>query len=240
MLKYVEIENEIRKRIKNGYYAIGEHLPDQNQMAKEFKTTRVTVQKALKNLINEDLIYSQRGSGTYVKANAKYASKFDFGVDQYVGTTQFLGKNHKIASKIIKFKIRYPNADEKERLNLKKNDLVYDIKRLRIVDDEPYAFEYTKMPVNIIPGIDESVLKKSIYGYINQTLNKKIGAAYRIISANKPNQDDQKYLECKKDDPVLLVNQVVFLKDGTPFEYSETHHPYNKGKITVYVSGNNR
>ena len=44
---------------------------------------------------------------------------------------------------------------------------------------------------------------------------------------------DQKYLDCKEDDPVLEVEQVAFLSDMRPFEFSQTRHRYDKGEFYV-------
>lgn len=237
MPKYLEIENILRKRIKDGVYPPGSPFPQQNKLALEFNTSRVTIRKALEHLIKTGLVYTQRGSGTFVRADAQIMTQFNANIDQYVGTTKLLGKNHNIISKIISFGFHYPDKLDMQYLNLKSHDMIYDIHRLRIVDNESYALEYTKMPVKVIPGIDENVLKESIYEYIEKQLHQKIGAAYRKISAAKPSNDDKKYLDCKIDDPVLKVKQVVFLGNDIPFELSETHHRYDKENIMVYLTG---
>lgn len=240
MPKYLEIEKILKERIKDGTYPSGSMIPRQDELAEEFNTSRITIRKALDYLINVGLVYTQRGSGTFVRSNAQEVAKFSTDIDQYVGTTQQLGKNYFITSKVIYFKIRYPKREELDALNLDDRDLVYDIKRLRLLDGHPYAFEYTIMPVKVIPGIDNSVLEKSIYMYIEKELAQKIGSAYRKINAAKPNDDDKKYLECKSDDPVLVVRQVVSLANDTPFEFSETHHRYDREGVMIYLPGKNK
>ncbi|MBC8829849.1 UTRA domain-containing protein, partial [Escherichia coli] len=37
----------------------------------------------------------------------------------------------------------------------------------------------------------------------------------------------QEYLACGEHDPVLEVEQVVYLKDGRPVEYSRSRHRYD-------------
>ncbi|BDR57580.1 GntR family transcriptional regulator [Xylocopilactobacillus apicola] len=239
MPKYQDIEQELIRRIQKGIYKAGAPFPNQNQLAKEFNTTRMTVQKALSGLFKKDLIYTQQGAGTYVKVNARLASQLDASVDQYVGTTKLMGADHEVESQILKFEIRFPNEDEQEQLYISANEPIYDIQRVRIVDKMPSSIEYTNMPVSVIPGLSEEILKKSIYHYIENDLKKKIGAAYRIIGADHPQQFDIDYLKCKKNDPILKVRQVVFLQDGTPFEYSETRHRHDKGNIMIYLPGNN-
>ncbi|MFQ7237256.1 MAG: UTRA domain-containing protein, partial [Enterococcus hulanensis] len=120
-----------------------------------------------------------------------------------------------------------------EKLRISKNDPIYDIIRLRMLDGEPLALEYTIMPVLLIPGITEEILKKSVYQYIQETLHLDFGQSHRRIKADKPDQYDIEYLDCQSDDPVLEIEQTVYLDNDIPFEYSQTRHRYDKGDITV-------
>lgn len=40
-----------------------------------------------------------------------------------------------------------------------------------------------------------------------------------------PTQDELSWLKVKANSPLLEVEQVTFLDDGTPFEYSISRHP---------------
>lgn len=237
MSKYADIAQAIRHKIKSGVYAPGTSLPDQKSMAAEFHTSRMTLQKALDLLKTEGYLYSQQGAGTFVKYNAASLVNMDIGVDQYVGTTELLGTNHKVDSRIVSFKLRYPTEIEQEKLALSATQAIYDIVRARWVDDEPYALEYTKMPVDLIPDVDESVLKKSIYRYIEDTLSLQIGSAFRRIEARKSTHEDMEQLKIAPEDPVLAVINIVYLADGRPFEYSETHQRFDKYHFSVFVPG---
>lgn len=234
MTKYLDIAAELKRRIHSGRYAPGENLPEQKNLAREFKTSRMTIQKALETLNKEGLSYSIQGSGTYVKKNANFITDFKIRSDQYVGTTQLFGKNHKVSSQIIDFYISNPDRSAQEALKIDRNQPVYNIIRLRFIDENSYAIEYTTMPTMVIPGVTEKVLHNSVYKYIQENLGLKIGAAYRIISADQPDEFDRKYLDCKKTDPVLQVKQNVYLTDGTPFEFSHTRQRFDRGKFVIF------
>lgn len=237
MSKYADIAQSIRAAIKAGAYKPGAALPEQKRMAAEFHTSRMTLQKALDLLKTEGYLYSQQGGRNYVKYNAESIANLDVGVDQYVGTTELLGRTHRLESKVIKFELRYPTELEQEKLALSATQAVYDIERARYVENEPYGLEYTIMPVDLIPGIDEHILHHSIYSYIEQNLQLTIGAAFRRIEARRSTEDDQQYLKNTSDEPVLAVTNVVYLDDGRPFEYSVTHQKFDKAHFSVFVPG---
>lgn len=230
MAYFQVIATELRKKIVDGTYPKDSRLPNQSALAKEFRTSRVTIQRALNTLQVEGLIEGRQGSGSYVKGPE---SLFDYDASIYGGMTRKLGHLGNLKNEIISFEVSFPNEKEQEKLRIKKNDPVYDIIRLRIFEGEPLALEYTIMPVLIIPGITEEILKGSIYRYIQQDLNKPFGSSHRRIKADRPDTYDQKYLHCEPTDPILEFEQIVFLKDGTPFEYSQTRHRFDKGDVTV-------
>ncbi|NRO83231.1 HTH-type transcriptional regulator GmuR [Lactobacillus helveticus] len=73
----------------------------------------------------------------------------------------------------------------------------------------------------------------SIYSYIQNDLGLKIGKDSQVITAEKSDAYDIKYLDFMSDDPVLCVQQKAFLEDGRPFELSESRNRYDRGALTV-------
>lgn len=53
MNKYEIIANEMRDRIKNNVYPIDQPIPDEVSLAKEFNSSRMTMKRALDNLVAE-------------------------------------------------------------------------------------------------------------------------------------------------------------------------------------------
>lgn len=83
------------------------------------------------------------------------------------------------------------------------------------------------MPLNVVTGLNETILHGSIYDYLKQELGLIMSGAFRKINADKPSDYDKLYLNCGEHDPVLEVEQVVYSKDGRPIEYSRSRHRYD-------------
>ena len=137
-------------------------------------------------------------------------------------------KGSKVTSKVIKFEVINPTEEIAAKLQITTEDFIYHIIRVRYSDDDPIVIEYTYMPINLIPGIKNEILMKSIYSYIENTLNLKIKSAHRTIRAILPNDIEQEYLKIDNNFPILEVEQVAFLDNGQPFEYSYSHHRSDK------------
>ncbi|QPA32401.1 GntR family transcriptional regulator [Thermaerobacillus caldiproteolyticus] len=232
MSKYEQISNEIRNRIRKGIYSPDEPIPDELSLSQEFGCSRMTMKRALDVLVSEGLLYRKRGHGTFIVKSAILNGQVNVVSNETLGLTNLL-KGRKITSKIITFEVLFPPEEVAVHLSIDMNTPVYHLIRLRNVDGKPYVIERTYMPTNLITGLNEDVLHSSIYNYITHQLGLTIAGSHRKIRAAKPNELDQIYLQCALDDPVLEVEQVGFLNNGMPFEYSFSRHRYDKFVFTT-------
>ncbi|WP_308557502.1 GntR family transcriptional regulator [uncultured Lactobacillus sp.] len=224
--KYLEVAAEIRKRIQDNVYSTQEPLPDQEAFAEEFNVSRLTVKKAFDGLERQGLVYKQSGLGTFVTGNIPIKTDTDTPANAFTGLRNSLGKD-KVKSQILHFSVEFPDAQMQKNLALERNEPVYNIVRLRLYNDKPFIIEHTYMPIKLVPDLDEKILLSSIYDYIHQKLHLKFGHAYRKIRAAKPNKYDVKYLDAKEDDPMLELEQIIWLSNGQPIEYSTSRNRYD-------------
>ncbi|GAB5051844.1 GntR family transcriptional regulator [Pediococcus ethanolidurans] len=237
MYKYQEISEKIRKKIVNGNYEAGGLLPDQNKLAEDFNTTRITIRKAIQALIIEGIVYTKRGAGTFVRKD--YVQNLDDignAIDKPLGTT-LTHPNKKVVSKILLLDARLPSQEEQDNLMISATEPVYVIERVRYIDDQVYSYEHTIMPT-AIAKITKEVLLGSIYSFLTKECGLTISGSHRIVKANKATEKDVEAMGVKHDDPVLVIKQVSYLEDGEPFEFSESHFPYQRSQVTADIDLN--
>ncbi|MEK6350169.1 MAG: histidine utilization repressor [Burkholderia sp.] len=70
---YQEIKDFILARIHAGEWAEGDLVPSENELARDFKVARMTVNRALRELTAEQVLTRVQGAGTFV-ARPKYES----------------------------------------------------------------------------------------------------------------------------------------------------------------------
>ncbi len=231
MTKYEQIADILRERIENDIYPKNSLLPNQKKLVEEFSVSRMTIKKAISILTMEGLVYSQRGYGTKVLKNSFWL-KDNTPANEYNGLSNLM-KNRHLESKIILFEVDFPDQSEQQKLMIQAHQPIYRIIRLRILDDVPYVLEHTLMPTDLVPNLSEVILLGSIYSYIHDELNIQFAGTYRNIQADRSNLFDQEYLNCKSDDPVLEVEQVVYLKSSRPIEYSKSRSRYDQKSYSV-------
>ena len=214
--KYITIAREIKKRIITQQYAANEPLPDQFALAAEFSTSRMTIQQAMRQLIVEGLVYTRQGQGTFIRKNFLQLSQWDLSGSDYFGATKTWEHLGTVTSQVVHF---------------------YDFIRLRLLNGEPMSLDATVMPLNLVPGLNKTHLESSVFRYVQETLGLKIMGSYRVVRALKPSALDMQHLVCEPTDPVLEVEQVIYLEDGTPLEYAHCHYRYDHGGIVIVNNG---
>ncbi len=220
MTKYEVVLGDIRKKIQNGTYAVNEQLPTEMELCDTYKVSRITVKKAIDQLVVEGLVIKRRGAGTFVKGLTEYEGKL---MTQMNGLFSTLDKS-RIKSEILLFEVIPAGQGIADKLNISPEDFVYHIIRYRYGEKSYQVMDYCYMSIDLIPGLKKDILYHSIYEYIEKTLGLRIQSAHRTIRARRPDEYDKKYMKMKDTDPVLSIEQVGYLDSGVPFEYSDQHH----------------
>ena len=223
MNKYEEIAKDIYNDIASGKYEPGSQLALEKEMCAQYGVSRITVKRAVDELVKQGLVVKRRGSGTFVKGVQEEDVENVGMCGQFRGFSRD-NEGHDIRTVVKRFEIVHPTEEIAEKLKISVEDFVYDIIRIRYLDGKPSNVEYTQMPIEVIPGIKMEVLEHSIYNHIENTLKLQIQSSHRTVSADMPTEEEKEWLEIVGVMPVLQVAQVAFLSDGRPFEYSQSRH----------------
>lgn len=230
--KYKTIYNSLKKKIADGIYQENEQIPDEISLCKEFDCCRMTVKKALDILVQEGLVYRKRGQGSFVMLQGNMHHRILLQESELLGLTRSM--NGKTKSKVLEFELMFANEKIAQILKINTNDPLYNILRLRFIDNKPCILERTYMNTNLISGVNLDILNHSIYDYIENHLHYKIASAQKTSRADISTDFDHKYLLLKDNEPVLEVEQIAYLDNGIPFEYSISRHRYDYFEFTTY------
>ena len=95
---YEQIERDIKKKIKEGVLLRGRLIGSQNELSIQYAVSAITVKKALSNLVNEGILYTRVGKGTYV--SEKQEKKLDLSKHKAIGLV-LQDINHPFFSMIV-------------------------------------------------------------------------------------------------------------------------------------------
>lgn len=217
---YVEIHDDIQKKIENNIWSIGKRIPSERILSDMYNVSRMTLRQAIQILVEEGILNKVPGSGTYV-ANQKIQEKMS-GV---TGFTDIMISEGKVpSSKTLLFKEVDATFNEAEELKINNNDKVLRMERIRYGDQIPICYEITTIRFDLLKGISKDEISRSLYQSLNEKKGLKPKNAKQYISAILATNQISEYLDINANDPVLKLRQTSYLDDGTPFEYVQSQY----------------
>lgn len=230
MKKYEQIASQILKRINSNEFKESKKLPTEEQFMKEYNISRNTIRNAEKILIKTGLIYPIQGSGMFIRENKRVDTVFLSGTRGI--TLEHSGKN--IKTKCLKLELIEADENLAKTMQCELNTPIYYIERLRTINEIPYAIEYTYYNKNIVRYLSKEIAEKSIFHYLKNDIKLSFGFADKYISASKLNINQSKLLKLKEDDPAIVIEDTVYLSNGTLFNSSIVY--YNYKLANFYIS----
>lgn len=215
---YKIIETELLEKIDGDVYKVGSGIPTENELAKLYNTSRVTVRQATNDLVAKGILVRSQGSGTFV---AKKPSVLERAI-RIVGFREEMERAGRTPSTdILTFEVVTADTDVADKLQIGVGERVYHVVRLRRADGSPMALENSWMSVDKYPDLTWEVLQKSKYDYIEKVRGLAIDFCRHVVLPVLPDPADAELLEVDAREPLLLVRNTTWLKDGSILDYTE-------------------
>lgn len=229
---YIQIEDIIKDRILANEYKIGDVIPSERELSAQFDVSRMTVRQSITNLVNDGLLFREKGRGTFV-AKPKLEQPLQ-GLTSF--TEDMRARNMVPSSHILHFEKIIPSIDITRELQLELGEEVFYVIRIRHADDTPMAIERTYIPVKIYPQLDADKLSGSWYSLIENAFQQKIGNAIQLMEAAIVTKEDSKFLQIAQTAPVLIIKRTSYLQDGTPFELVRSVYRADRYKFISQIA----
>ena len=124
---YRQIADRIREQIARGELKPGDALPTESALQTEFGVSRVTVRQALRQLVEQQILESIQGSGTYVKEE-----RVNYDIFQLTSFDEKLSDRHvDTHSEVLIFEVIPADDFLQQQLQITAQDRVWHVKRVR-------------------------------------------------------------------------------------------------------------
>lgn len=215
---YYQLENIIRKKIEEGIYKVDDKIASERTLSEELNISRMTVSKAINNLVEDGVLYRKRGQGTFVSEN-----KIEF-FPGFKGFTEIIeNKRMKPSSKVLSQSLITPDRHLCEKLQISENQEVIFTQRLRLADNQIINLEKSYVPYYVgskLLEVDLSV--QSIYKVLNSEGHKP-STAEQEIQAIISDDELSKLLHINVNEPVLKRKRITYSKN-IPIEYTISYY----------------
>jgi len=213
---YAKIEETIATEIAQGEYSPGDQLPTEDALLQRFQVSRITVRRAIQNLVSRGLLEIRRGLGTFV-----LSPRIEAELTKLTGFVEDMNAaGRKATARVISQGIVAGSARVAERLQLAKGTNVMQIKRVRLAGGIPISFDETYLPLPLGKKIVRNDLRlHPIFTLLEEEYGVPlVEADYKLeaVSATKAVAD---ILQIRVGSPIFQVERTSMTTGNQPVDY---------------------
>jgi len=220
--KYQVVKEVMLGRIIDGTWPIETMIPTEPELCHEFNVSRMTIRRAISDLVHEGRLRTVQGKGTFVakpKLEEHFAQRA-FGIYDDMERRGF-----KLTTQVLRLETILASVEVAARLQIQRGGAVHILVRLRSVADEKVLVSTTYIPAYLCPGlIHEDLSTGSLYRLLKEHYGLNIARGERSLEAVAAAQWEARLLELALGSPLLRMDSVAYLADGRAFEYSQVLH----------------
>ncbi|MEQ5768832.1 histidine utilization repressor [Halomonas sp. H33-56] len=224
---YARIKEYLLSEIESGAYVAGDRIPAENALATQFGVSRMTANKAIRDLVQKGLLVRRVGSGTFVSQRKSESSLFD--IRNIADEIRLRGGEH--SSQIIALKEVAASEEVAVFLGVRTGTRVF---YSEIVHRENgVAIQLERRHVN--PKLAPDYLQQD---FERQTPNAILVARYPVtdvensVEAMLPNDEEAALLEMSPSDACLLVVRRTWSGELL-ISYTQLLHPGKRYKLNA-------
>ncbi|MEA4999395.1 MAG: GntR family transcriptional regulator [Candidatus Limiplasma sp.] len=211
---YQQLMRRLQNDVVAGVYPAGGRIPSEQVLRDTYGVSRVTVRKAMLDLVQEGLLVRKQGKGTFVadarlKRDLHHITSF---------SDACAGMGRVAASRVVELKRETARTEDVERLQLPAGCDVLELCRLRLCDGEPVMLEYNRFSgeLTFLERLDVS---GSLYDVLREH-GLIPTRAIHDISLGHATPTVSRYLGTAVGEALLLLDEIVFDQQNRPLHTS--------------------
>ena len=217
---HINISQQIQQQILDGKYSPGDKLPSERELIAIYQASRITIRKAIANLVQQGLVVTYQGKGAFVSEREKVT--YTLSSPLIFLERDLAKKGISLSLKNLSFELVTPSKEVQDILNLPPtNPIAYLQKKLLFTDKVVGGVDITY----ILPEIGSELvqeLQTNMTFPVLEKHNYKIDRVTAIIECTNANLELSEYLEVPLGHPLLVYRHTAYTKENRPILHGET------------------
>lgn len=215
--RYLQLRHRIERAVADGILQPNGSLPPERELAEITDLSRVTIRKAIHELVETGTLVQRQGSGTFVRKNVP---KLEQSLSRLSSFTEDMASRGKGTTSIwLERGIVLPTEEERAALDLPPEASAARLCRLRQADGVPLAIEKATLPLGILPN--PLVVTTSLYDVLEAEGRRPVRAAQRISAINLK-EAEADLLGVPSGAAGLSIQRLSYLPDDTIVEFTRS------------------
>jgi len=228
---YVQIQHHLREKVA-AHADPNTPFHSDNELAEMFGVNRLTVRRAIQDLVDEGLLYRVRGAGTFVRS-PKVAGEPLY---QRGFVSQWSMQGKVVEARILTLEERPAPLRATKALDLPEKTVLLFVKRLRTADGLSVVLDDIYLPAQMIAAVTSKDFEaQTIAQLLFDKLRRRPKTAAIEIEAVKVRRLEAHALGIRVGDPVLLRRITMLSETEEPLSYGESYHRSDLFKYSLRV-----
>lgn len=224
---------DIEEQIRSGALEPGTRLAPERDLCQQMGVSRVTLRKALGALVERGYLRASHGRGWFVAGPAP-RGEWPNALESFTETARRMGL--RATSRVTWSGVVPASLDVAETLRVAPGTPLFDVERVRLLDDVPIALDRTTLPHALVPGIEDADLATaSLYALLSEHGVEPVRAE-STIEARAADAGLAQLLGIAEGAPVLVLDQVAVDGAGRPLLASVVRYSGERYRLrTVFA-----
>lgn len=183
-----------------GTMSDGEPLPAERELADRWNVSRMTLRRAMDDLVLDGVLERRRGAGTFL-TRPRLSRRLAM-----TSFTEDMVRRGKVPStRTVEFRHRRADRASSQKLRVPIGEPIIAFARIRLADGEPMAIESSMIRAALVPGITALDLEGSWYSVLADRYGIQIESASFNIEPILPDAKLASWLEVSTTQPCLRL-----------------------------------
>lgn len=221
LAKYDTVRSDLAEKIEAYISQSGlrahDKLPSERELSSHWDVNRMTLRQAIERLVDEGILYSIHGSGTYVAPR-----KINRNLWQFLSFSDAM-KEAGLYAQTTVISIRKMEANKwlAKTFSILLGTEVYELVRIRHVEHEPFALETIYIPCHLCLGLEQHDLEQqSLYAILREVYHIELTKSKQEISMSYLTEEEASYLGVEPGEAAICTKVVTATEEQVPIEYT--------------------
>lgn len=231
---HARISARLRGQIASGVWPVHHRLTPEPELAAELGVSRGTLRRALSTLIAEGALVQVRGKGTFVTS-----SIIEPAIAQKLSTLSedFADLGVPLHTEVLRCRLVTPPPAVAALLHSPVDRPILELRRLRGTAEAPVALLDNYVRTDLAPGLETADFSSgTLFGTLADRYGLHISTGRRTFSATAADAETARHLEVPPGAPLLYLEQITYLADGAPIEYSDVWIRSDQMRVTSLLT----
>jgi len=194
----------------------GDRLPSERDMCDKWGFNRATLHSAIRRLVEEGVLVSRVGSGTFV-ASPRPVIKLQ-GAISFIESVRAMG--YEPEARVIYAIVTEADSHVSKKLSVPMGTKVFSLCRTRYIDGTPASIETTFIRAQGCPGIEAHDFgEESFYQVLREQYGIALVHGRERLSVTTVDETEAENLDIAEGEPAFYQSAVMTDESGTPVEY---------------------